>query len=248
MYLRKHLWMVALLALTYTTAAQGQGVERAMVTDRSPRHWTLELQFGSYFPSIDRGVSGTPFEDVFGGGNLLTQLALQRYVYEGIGTLGIGLQVGYSEFFGRAFLQDSNVRSGDSSSLHVIPIQLFAAYRFDYAAIHWDIPFAVYGKAGIGEWIWWSDDGDGETAGNGDASGAKLGFSVSAGAAFHLDWLDPRLAREFDRNFGVNNTYIFVEYTRWNAKFRGNLFKHGIEARGLDLSDEIVSGGIAFEF
>lgn len=248
MYLRKHAWMAALLALTYASAAQGQEPEGRMVTDRSPRNWVLELQFGGYVPGVDEGVRGSPFEEVFGDSNLLSQIALQRLVYQGVGAVGIGLQAGYSEFYGRAFLQESNDRSGDSTSLHVVPIQLFASYRFDYAALHWNFPLAVYGKAGIGEWIWWSNDGAGETAGDGDASGSKLGFSLSAGASLHLDWLDPRLAREFDRNFGVNNTYVFVEYARWNAKFRGNLFEHGIEAQGLDLSDEIVSGGVAFEF
>lgn len=244
MFVRKHLWMAALAALFYGPVAQAQ----EMVTDRSPKFWVLELQFGGYEPQIDREVAGTPFQDVFGDSSVISQLAFQRLVYQGIGTLGIGVQAGYSEFFGRALLQNSDERSGDTTSLHVVPIQLFASYRFDYAAIHWDIPFAVYGKAGIGEWIWWSNDGSGDTAGDGEASGAKLGFSVAAGLAFHLDFLDPKLARDFDRNFGVNNTYVFVEYARWNAKFRGNLFKHGIEAQGLDLSDEIVSGGIAFEF
>lgn len=247
MYLRKT-WMAALLALAHASVAQGQTQPRQMETDTSPRNWVLELQFSGYLPRIDRGVSGTPFEDVFGDSSLLSQLALQRLVYQGIGTLGIGVQAGYSEFFGRAFLEETNQRSGDSTSLHVVPIQLFAAYRFDYAALHWNIPFAIYGKAGVGEWIWWSNDGEGATAGEGEASGAKLGFSLSAGAAFHLDWFDPKLAREFDRNFGVNNTYVFVEYARWNAKFRGNIFQHGIEVHGLDLSDEIISGGIAFEF
>lgn len=250
MYARKLWWMVAVAALSFGPAAGAQGhAAQEIMAQESPRNWVLDLQFGSYFPSVDEGVVGTPFADVFGDGSLLTQLSLQRLVYQGIGTVGIGLEVGYTEFFGRGFIQGTDDLSGDSTSLRVVPIQLFASYRFDYAALHWDIPFAIYGKAGIGEWIWWSNDGDGETAGDGDASGAKLGFSLAAGLAFHLDWLDPRLSREFDRNFGVNNTYVFVEYTWWNAKFRGNFFEHGLfVTHGLDLSDEIVSGGIAFEF
>jgi len=239
MYARKLSLWVALAALGLAPAAHAA----EDLAQESPRKWVLDLQFGSYFPSIDEGVQGSPFADFFGGNSLITQLSLQRLVYQGIGTLGIGLQAGYSEFFGRTFVQGTDERSGDPSYFRVVPIQLFVAYRFDYAALHWDIPFVLHGRAGIGEWIWWESG-----PGTGDDSGAKLGFGLSAGLAFHLDWLDPKLAREFDRNFGVNNTYLFVEYTWWHAKFRGNFFRHGFEAHGLDLSDEFVSGGVAFEF
>lgn len=241
MFARKHRWIVALAALLLGPVAQAQPME----TDRSPRNWVLDLQFAGYFPQIDRGLAGTPFRDVFGDASLLTQIGFQRLLYQGIGTLGIGLQAGYTEFWGRAFIEGTGERSGDSTSLHVVPIQIFAAYRFDYAALHWGVPFAIYGRAGAGEWIWWTTDSG---ASGDDDSGAKFGVSWAAGLAFHLDWLDPKLARDFDRNYGVNNTYVYVEWARWNAKFRGNVFRHGFDAQGFDFSDEIISGGIAFEF
>lgn len=232
-------WIAALAVVLLGASAEAE----------SPKNWVLEAQFGSYQPEIDRGLTGSPFRDVFGDDrSLLAQAALQRLVFQEFGTLGVGVQSGYTEFFGRAFIEGTNERSGDNTSLHVIPLTFFASYRFDVLAERLDIPFAVYGKAGLGYWFWWSNDGRGNTAGDGDASGTKAGVVLSAGIALQLDWFDPRLSNEFDREFGVNNTYLYFDYTNWNAKFRANVFKHGIEAQGLDLSDEILSGGIAFEF
>lgn len=232
-------WIAALVVVLLGTSAQAE----------SPKNWVLEVQFGSYLPEIDRGLSGSPFAEVFDDDrSLLSQVAVQRLVFQDFGTLGVGVQSGYTEFFGRAFVEGTNERSGDNTSLHVIPLTFFASYRFDVLAQRFDIPFAVYGKAGAGYWFWWSNDGGGGTAGNGEASGTKFGVALSAGIALQLDWFDPRLSNEFDREFGVNNTYLYFDYTNWNAKFRGNFFKHGFEAQGLDLSDEILSGGIAFEF
>lgn len=233
-------WLAALAALGCGTPA---------VAAETPRNWVLELQFGGYSPDVDDNVAGTPFADVFGNKNrLLSLLSLERLIFKEFGTLGLGLQSGYAGFHGKSFVEGTEERSGDATSLHVIPLTLFAAYRFDYAAQHWNFPFAIYGKAGAGYWFWWVNDEDGNTAGNGEASGAKLGYTLSAGVSLLLDWFDPKLANEFDRDFGVNNTYLYVDYTRWTAKARGNFFEHGFGAFGLDLSDEIWSGGIAFEF
>lgn len=216
----------------------------------SPRNWVLDVQLGWYHPEIDEGLRGTPFLDAFGEGRrLLPQLSLERLIYQGIGHLGVGLNVGYSEFYGKGFLADSDERSADNTSLHVVPITVFVAYHFDWLARELNIPFAPYGKAGFGYWLWWSENGLGETSGGGEASGTKMGLTWSAGLAFLLNFFDPLLSNEFDRNFGVNATYVYVDYTQWYAGFRSNIFEHGLfEKEGLDLSDHIWSVGLSFEF
>ena len=52
--------------------------------------------------------------------------------------------------------------------------------------------------------------------------------------------IDPRLSREFDREFGVNGTFLFVDYTQQHVTSFGRA--------GLDFSASTWSGGIAFEF
>jgi len=207
----------------------------------SERNWVLELQFGGYSPDVDKEVQGTPFADVFGNKNrLLTQLAIQRLVFQDFGSLGIGFNGGYSRFTGQGFLEDTDERAPDDTSLTIVPLTAFLAYRFDLPANLWDVPLVPYGKVGFGGWLFWINDALGETAGDGEAQGVRWGWSWSAGLNLVLDFFDPRLAGDFDRSFGVNNTSIYVDYTKVNVDDFGG--------KGFNFSDEIWSGGIAFEF
>lgn len=227
--------LAALLALAFP-AARAAAVEQIDVP-QSPREWTFHLQIGGYLPDVDSGedVQGTPFRRAFGTSNrLLTQAGLERYLFDVFGTLGLGVSVGYSEFYGRAFFREgpqAGERSGDPTSLHVVPLQVFAAYRFDVPAQAWDVPLVPYAKAGIGTWFYWSD-GD---------RGQRAGFSYGGGLQLLLDFFDPRLANEFDRNVGVNNSYLFVDWAAWQVD--------GFGSDGLVLSDDgILSFGLALDF
>lgn len=200
----------------------------------SPRHWFLGVQLGGYLPSVDSEVDGTkPFETTFGNDKrLLVQAGLERYLFQNFGTLGLGISGGYSEFFAHAFFDDDRTtRSQDNTSLVVVPVQATLAYRFDVPATEWSIPLVPYARAGAGYWFWWT----------GDKNGARGGYSFSGGLQLLLDVLDPRLAREFDREIGVNNSYLYVDYT-WSKV-------DGFGSKGIDLSDDgMISGGLAFEF
>ncbi|AKU91355.1 hypothetical protein AKJ08_1742 [Vulgatibacter incomptus] len=206
------------------------------------RNWIVDLQFGGYSPRVDRELAGaTPFKDTFGNKNrVLSQLGLQRLVFKDFGTLGIGANVGYSEFFGHGFISGTDVQSADTTHLQIVPITGFVSYRLDYPAVEWNIPFVPYGRAGIGAWIFWVSNGGGETSDDGKAKGVRWGWTASAGLQFMLDFFDPRLSAEFYREWGVAHTYVYVDWTHSKVTSFGR--------RGLDLSDDMWSGGIAFEF
>ncbi len=209
----------------------------------SDRNWVLELQFGGFFPDVDKepGLVGTPFADVFGTkSRLLSEISIERLVFKDFGSLGFGLKSGFTEFFGHGFIEGTETPSIDTASLRIVPINAFVAYRLDYAAIEWNFPFVPYAKAGIGGWIFWITDSKGDIDGGGKAKGVKWGWTYSAGLMLLLDVFDPRLSNEFDREFGVNNTYLFVDYTHQGVDNFGG--------KGFDFSDNVWSGGIAFEF
>lgn len=138
------------------------------------------------------------------------------------------------EFYGKGFFTTGDragERSQDNDSFHVVPIQAFAMYRFDVAAERWSVPLVPYGRAGVGGWVWWT----------GPETGVKAGFSYGAGVQLLLDGFDPRLAREFDREVGVNNSFLYADWQAWNVD--------GFGAEGFDLSDDsILSFGLALEF
>ena len=233
-----NLLRIAALAAFLLPAGAASALEPRDVP-QSPREWTFHLQFGGYYPNIDSEPnlgSARPFEEVFGDSDrLVTEIGLERYLFDSFGTLGLGVTVGYSEFYGKGFFAsgpDAGERSGDNTSFTVVPLQAFLAYRFDVLAQAWSVPLVPYAKAGVGAWLWWT----------GGENGQRGGFSWGGGLQLLLDVFDPRLAMEFDRNVGVNNSYLYVDWARWEVDGFG-------DDDGFDLSDDgDLSFGLALDF
>jgi hypothetical protein len=86
--------------------------------------------------------------------------------------------------------------------------------------------------------------GNTSKAGNRSGSGATNGYSFGGGLALLLDSLDPTLARDMDRDTGINHTYLFVEFTKSYIKDFGS-------SSSWNLSDDrkvAISGGLMFQF
>ena len=71
--------------------------------------------------------------------------------------------------------------------------------------------------------------------------GASYGFQWSAGLALLLDQFDPSSAKNLDQATGVNNTYLFVEYT--NARLRSSS-----SGSALWVGGNTVTTGLTLEF
>lgn len=226
--------LVAVLLLAAAPAA-AQEVAGQVTRRESPRTLFFELKLGlDYYPAVDdeEALSGQPFQRFFGDDErLFPQLTLERILWDGFGALSAGAGAGYAEFYGRAvFADDPAVASSDPTSFRVVPLWLVASYRLDWPAAHVGIPVVPFAKLGAGYWLWWASP----------ENGGRGGWMWSAGAALLLDPFDPRLAREFDADVGVNDSYLFVEYTDWTVD--------GFGADGFDLSDEVLSLGLALAF
>src|SRR5690349_10418310 len=131
--------------------------------------------------------------------------------------------------------------------MRVFPTRLSVTYRYDQLAerYRW-LPLAPYVRASFERYNWSVYNGSGNTAQAGSHSGygATNGYSICAGVAFLLDSIDPDLAREADRDTGINHTYLFVDFTKSYIKDFGS-------STSWDLSDDrkaTVSGGILFVF
>ena len=217
----------------------------------SPRWGAAELSFGGYRPNIDREFGGNgPFATAFGGKrNLFFRADLAKALLTGYGELDVGIGLGYWEKYGRGQLPPElgGGSSGDSTALKIIPTRLSLTYRFDQLAerFRW-LPIAPYVRASFDRYNWWVNNGSGSTANsNGKSgSGATNGYSFSGGIAVLLDSIDPDLAREADRDTGINHTYLFIDFTKSYIRDFGS-------ARSWDLSDDRkvnISGGILFVF
>ncbi|WP_224245934.1 MXAN_2562 family outer membrane beta-barrel protein [Hyalangium gracile] len=208
------LGVIALLGALPSQALEVSDAPRAPVG--SPRTGAVEFKLGGYKPRIDteEGLDGEPYKDTFGDASLLLfELELQRYFYQGFGTAGVGFSAGYAEKYADTLTDDGDPAE-EKTALKVVPLKLNALYKFDYAAFRWGVPLVPYGKLGLIYMPWWIEKG-GETQelSGRSGKGGRWGYGFTAGVSFLLDVLEPRLARDFDSDIGVNHSYFFAEWT-----------------------------------
>jgi hypothetical protein len=217
----------------------------------SPVWGSFQFQMGQYRPNIDAefGGAATPYKDIFGTHrNWMYRAQLAWSPFSAFGTLDLGLSAGWFQRTGKGIIASGPLTgqpSGDDTSLRIIPLSASATYRFDpFVRI---IPLAPYARFSLERWQWWVTSGGGGTAsvvGGPSGKGATNGWSAALGVCFLLDFVDPTLAREFDRDTGVNHTYLFIEAARTKVNDFGS-------KKSWDLSDDKTlawSGGILFVF
>lgn len=229
----------------------------------SPQSFALEVRFASYHPRIDSepGIQRTrppgddtspfqgPYGRIFGDrGFLLFEIEFDVQVVRLFGTLGVGAALGYFNAVGYGLYSVggdpalADTRSADQTTLKLVPLRLLAVWRVDEAVRQVNVPLVPYLKLGFGPTLYWVTEGRGGTswAGGSRGAGSRWGWDASVGLMLLLDFLDPVIARDFDNDWGVNNSYLFAEY-RWN--------RVGTMGRpGFILSDDLATFGAAFEF
>jgi hypothetical protein len=235
---------VALGVAVLLTALPGEAQERFNVPTQTPRSGAVEFRVGGYRPQLDaeEGIESAPFSELYGDSNLLlVEAELQRFFYQGIGSAGVSLSIGYAEKYAGALLEGGG-RSTERSGFHVLPLHLRGVYRFDYPAFRWGIPLVPYVKPGLVYTPWWITKGGGieKLEDGSEARGGRFGFELVGGVAFLLDVLEPRLARDFDSDLGVNHSYLFAEYTYAKVNNFGG--------PGFNLSDSYWMFGLALDY
>ena len=223
----------------------------------SPRNVNLEFKVATwYVPAVDSefGAGVTPYHDVFGGGSfLLWQSRADYLIYSGVfGTAAAGGGIGYGQKSGHGYLSDGETKSSDSTTLHLLPLEFGVMYGYDWLAHTYSIPVVPYGRFDIVYAFWWFTNGVGDTssyttpdgATSSSGYGGTWGYRVAGGARLLLDIFAPAMARTFDVDFGVNNSYLLVEYVYASIDDFGSSssIRLGSGAKGY------VNFGLAFEF
>lgn len=238
-------WLRAAAALIAAATAPLAAAQESPYA--SPRWGAFEVSLSGYRPRIDAefGGAAAPYQTAFGGGRgLMFRADFAKSLMTEYGELDVGIGGGYWEKLGHGLLPDGSV-SGDSTLMRVIPSRLSVTYRFDYLANRYPIPLAPYVRFSLERYWWWIYNGSGGVAQADGKSGkgATNGYSFSAGVAFLLDFIDRGLARDMDRNTGINHTYVFVDFTKSFIDDFGS-------ASSWDMSDDkvTISGGLLFLF
>ncbi len=219
-------------------------------TKESPRSMFLEIKLSPYMPLIDqpfqnKPVAERPYAFFFGENNpmLLGEIEFEYQLFQAFGSLAIGASVGYAEKYGQALDVTNDSRVGQSTGLSMVPIKALLVYRFDWLKQKTKIPLVPYVKGAFVAIPWWiTNGGEVENVREFAGRGTRFGLAGVFGLALELDFIDPRLARDFDSSMGVNHTYLFAE-----ATLQGMDFFPSVGAP-LNLSSQHFMFGLGLEF
>lgn len=236
-------FLISTMALAILT------VPLATLAEESNQTSALELRFGLYNPSIDSEFSGdvSPMKDVFGDdGAWLFGAEYDVQLWQGFGSVGLFASAAWGYLEGKGIAPDGTDTS-DGTTLSLVPLVAGGVYRFDVLAKRYKIPFVLSAKLGLDYTLWWIRDGLEEITeysdGNGGTTpgyGGTFGLHWAVGLHLLLDFFEPHTAKVFDNEMGVNNSYLFAEYTGYWVDDFGS-------SSSFDLSHNGFVFGLAFE-
>ena len=208
---------VALTLLLVPLAASAQLYGEA---SESPRSHSVGIKFGPYTPNID-SEGNKAYDWAFDGDPMFTfRLEYEYQFWTQFGSLAVGAEWGYASITGKGLAHDSHTTTADETSLHMFPFALSFIYNFDVLAVRYNVPLVPYVRLGFDYNIWWITDGVGDTASyrQGETastafggSGGTFGWHAQVGLKLLLDVFAPNMAKTFDNEVGVNNSYFFAE-------------------------------------
>jgi hypothetical protein len=206
-------WQAPRLLLALALLLATAGSARAEMFDLAAR-----FSAGPYKPDIDReaganGVYSCLFENkTWVLGTIGTDLVL----FDQVGTLTLGGEVGYFTIGGRERLTASNGSCGTAASsrdaLHIVPLSANLHYRFDWLYQLVGFPLAPYARIGVNATPWMlTRNGEIKDTG-GPTYGLRTGWQWAAGAAFILDVFDETRMKRVRESGAFQHALLFAEW------------------------------------
>jgi hypothetical protein len=192
----------------------------------SPLHFAVELhyspiKFSSYFIDPVTGLAAAPSQSA--AGFWAEWMPITQW-----GKLGVGL--GYQYIFDRVAVYSS----GDSAKVLAHAAEVGLTYRLDYLRNQYVVPYGRFAVALLFPRLVQTLSGTETKANLASQKGTELAF----GAEVLLDWLEPRSAANLDREQGINNLFLFAEYTIFDSP----------SGASADLSYRALRAGFRAEF
>jgi hypothetical protein len=254
-------WCVPLASLL---AASAMGVPVAAVAQErqdvlegkhkiyeSPQHFAFEVRFSPFTPDIDSDPTlggKTPYADAFGTSPQLlfaAEFDWQAARIPHVGTIGPGGSIGYTSVSKPAqfVTPQQGKQPGENTQLEIVPLYAVGVLRADALWREGRIPLVPYAKLGFGLSFWRASNTAGTSHYQGVSGlGHSLGTQVSVGLGLNLNVFDPYAARNLDETMGVNNTYVFADWTH------SDLTGLWAQPDPLRVGGSYWTFGIAFEF
>jgi hypothetical protein len=189
-------------------------------TFESPQNMAVELRIGPYLPNIDEEFEGTgvtPFADHFGNDtrwHLGFEVDWQLLRFPKLGSLGPGVGMGLTNMEGTS-VDETGAIAEQTTTLTIAPMHLVGVMRVDAIAQRTPVPLVPYAKLGLGYALWWTNDGQNlERASANGRTGEDTSYGLvwALGVQLMLDVFDRASASNLDATYGVNHSYVFVEW------------------------------------
>lgn len=190
--LLRSLFVLGLVWTDGSAFAATSSATAPFVPKSSPLNWAFEFKYSPVqFPRYEYSTGQTATLNGQGFSLALEFMPLPTHRY---GKVGIGLGTGVFN------VSKVTLNNGAIVEMKATPIEGYLSYRFDYVEGQWFVPYL---KGGV------SAAFVRESGVSGTRTGSTL--DVAGGLEICLNGLDRRSAHIFDRELGVNGTYLVVE-------------------------------------
>jgi hypothetical protein len=232
--MRRLLAVAAALALLVAAAPAG-------AQERLAGLGSFEFQMAQYLPMIDSefAVPSTkplPWATSFGTSRRwVFKLHGGKAIVHGYGTLELGGGIGFMNAKGHGIFAAGDVQgqsSAEATTFKLMPLSLDLTYRADPVWERWGIPVVPYARVALIRDQWWVTGSGGKKS----MSGATNGWAWGGGLAFVLDFIDPTLSRELDRDSGIKHTMLVFEAAQTKVKDFGSKSSWDLSNDGTQLS------------
>lgn len=194
-----------------------------------PKSQAASFRFGSMTAPKMSSTQGIAFTDMYPG-NLIGAFGEYEWdPFRGFGALG--LQFGSGIIFARGNGRfGTGVTAQEVYSLFIVPVSLFAVYRFEYARRQWFVPFVNGGGTYFAM---------GETRDDNASTHFAGAPAVAAGGGIHFNmtrWA-PRSSFVLGKEYGIADIWLTLEY-------RATI---GLKS-DLDFTNQTASAGFTVDF
>jgi hypothetical protein len=201
--MRNRFLLACFLLLNVSVAVAEDEIEEVVTNtyEPTPLNFGLDLSFASGKYDDYKFSNGTGVGERSKGVNIALEWI--PTIYYGKPVIGVSITPGVS-----ANTQVGVNGSGAPiyTSLNVLPVGAYLGYRFDYFVNQVVVPFAKVGTSVLFA---------SETSKTGSARGGSTtgwNFDYSLGAELNLSAIDRPTQRTMDNKFGINTTYLILEY------------------------------------
>jgi hypothetical protein len=204
-------WCLAATTLARSPDTFEEAYSRPIDID-SPMWWAFEFKLGPYLPGNSGQKQAFKGDD---GWLLSLEVDVTCWHIPYLGQLNVGAGWGWAKYDGKATDTSGN-KTSETTSLTIYPLSALGVLRVDTLARYTSVPLTFAGKIGYDLVRWTAATGK-----RTDANGLNKGLRWGMQAAFELDFFDHTAARRLDEEFGINHTFVMVEYFGSETKGTG---------------------------